>query len=169
MMAGSGAPQVGGVLVGEGAAAIEERPHGASGRATTFARWCHLGDTGFHEAPFAHIGRSFPSGFDLALIPIGAYEPRWFMREQHVDPDDAVVIHRTIGSRRSLGMHWGTFILTDEPIDEPPVKLAHAMLKYYPLREDGTPTTPSSKLHRDVFSAPAHGESVVCATAHGIP
>ncbi|MEO8311177.1 MAG: MBL fold metallo-hydrolase [Caldimonas sp.] len=65
-------------------------------------------------------------GFDVALIPIGAYEPRWFMSSQHVDPAEAVQIHRDLFAERSIGIHWGTFQLTDEPLDEPPQALARA-------------------------------------------
>ena len=56
---------------------------------------------------------------DLALLPIGAYEPRWFMREQHMNPDEAVQAHLALESRLSVGMHFGTFRLTDEGIDQP--------------------------------------------------
>ena len=55
----------------------------------------------------------------MALLPIGAYEPRWFMRKQHMNPADAVAAHRDVGARRSLGIHFGTIQLTDEGIDEP--------------------------------------------------
>jgi N-acyl-phosphatidylethanolamine-hydrolysing phospholipase D len=63
-------------------------------------------------------------GFDLALLPIGAYEPRWFMSNQHVNVPEALRIHADVGAKRSLGIHWGTFALTDEPLDEPPRELA---------------------------------------------
>lgn len=96
-----------------------------------FAPDCHLffaGDTGYSRdfsrirAHYAH--RQADGGFDIALIPIGAYEPRWFMKEQHVNVDEALKIHADLGARRSLGVHWGTFELTDEALDEPPRQLA---------------------------------------------
>ncbi len=83
------------------------------------------GDTGYSK-DFADIGKKF-APIDLALIPIGAYNPRGFMRTVHVDPEEAVKIHRDIGSTFSVGMHWGTFRLTLEPLDEPPLKLAAAL------------------------------------------
>ena len=55
----------------------------------------------------------------VALLPIGAYEPRWFMAPVHMNPDEAVEAHQTLGARRSVGMHFGTFQLTDEAIDAP--------------------------------------------------
>lgn len=87
------------------------------------------GDTGY--APhFKHIGEKY-HGFDLALLPIGAYEPRWFMKAHHVNPDEAVQIHKDLRSEYSIAMHWGTFILTDEPLTEPPLKLSEALKKYH--------------------------------------
>lgn len=62
------------------------------------------GDTGYGP-DFIEIGRRF-GGIDLALVPIGAYEPRWFMSEQHVNPDEAIRIHRDIKARRTVGIHW---------------------------------------------------------------
>ncbi|MBN8508457.1 MAG: MBL fold metallo-hydrolase, partial [Burkholderiales bacterium] len=81
-------------------------------------------DTRERFAPLQAAGRG--GGFDLALIAIGAYEPRWFMKEQHLNPAEAVQVHRELGAKRSLGVHWGTFELTDEALDEPPRALAAA-------------------------------------------
>lgn len=80
-------------------------------------------DADFFRAIHRHLGAP-----DLALIPIGAYAPRWFMCEQHCDPSEAVRIHLDLGATRSLGMHWGAFPLTDEARDEPPALLAAAAL-----------------------------------------
>ena len=83
------------------------------------------GDSGY-GAHFGEIGRRFP-GIDLALLPIGAYEPRWFMGPVHVDPAQAVQAHRDLGARQSLAMHFGTFQLTDEGIDAPVAELRDAL------------------------------------------
>jgi len=79
------------------------------------------GDTSYCEA-FKHIGEKY-GPFDLAAIPIGAYQPNWFMKYQHVHPGEAVEIHKDIRSERSLGIHWGTFKLTTEYYLEPPALL----------------------------------------------
>ncbi|HKI45695.1 MAG TPA: MBL fold metallo-hydrolase [Balneolales bacterium] len=63
----------------------------------------------------------------LSTIPIGAYKPRWFMKAVHVNPEEAVKIHQDVRSQFSIGMHWGTFKLTDEDMDEPPRKLRRAV------------------------------------------
>ncbi len=90
------------------------------------------GDTGYNPVQFKEIGRA-TGGVDLALIPIGGYAPRSFMRLYHVDPEEAIKIHRDIGARMSIGMHWGTYPLTAEgPID--PVVALERQRKAYRLK-----------------------------------
>lgn len=88
-------------------------------------RFWYSGDLGYSQDP-RDIGARF-GGFDLAAIAIGAYEPRWFMAPQHVAPDEAVQVMLDVGAARAIGVHWGTFALTDEPLDEPPRALARAL------------------------------------------
>lgn len=65
----------------------------------------------------------------LALLPIGAYAPRWLMQYQHVDPEEAVKAHQDLSAAHSVGIHWGTFELSAEGPDEPPQALAAAREK----------------------------------------
>ncbi|HEV7973896.1 MBL fold metallo-hydrolase [Amycolatopsis sp.] len=80
-------------------------------------RTYHAGDSGYGHH-FAEIGERFP-GIDLAMMPIGAYDPRWFMRAAHMNPAEAVRALDDAGAKRLASMHWGTFILTREAVDEP--------------------------------------------------
>jgi L-ascorbate metabolism protein UlaG (beta-lactamase superfamily) len=75
------------------------------------------GDTGY--APFFRDIRQRFGRVDLALLPIGAYEPRWFMRQVHMNPAEAVQAHLELDPSESIGMHFGTFRLTAEGIDDP--------------------------------------------------
>ena len=86
------------------------------------------GDTGYHP-DFAQIAKSC-GPFDVALLPIGAYEPRWFMSPVHMNPGEAVRAHLDVAARVSIGMHFGTFQLTDEAIDEPLRALAQARAEH---------------------------------------
>ena len=87
-----------------------------------------VGDSGLGDgATFRHVARQHPS-IRLALLPIGAYEPRWFMESQHMNPEDAVEAFHLSGAASALGHHWGTFQLTTEPHDQPPADLAAALL-----------------------------------------
>jgi N-acyl-phosphatidylethanolamine-hydrolysing phospholipase D len=95
----------------------------AGGRRVYFA-----GDTGLHPEFGAIAERYGP--FDLVLLPIGAYEPRWFMRRVHLNPEDAMEAYRAlcgpyadVPSPTMLAIHWGTFRLTDEAADEPPARI----------------------------------------------
>ena len=85
----------------------------------------HAGDTGYSN-DFVVTQKRLGTP-DVAFIPIGAYKPRWFMKNQHVDPAEAVQIALDLQVTRSFGMHWGTFVLTDEPIKEPRAMLAQAL------------------------------------------
>ena len=98
-----------------------------------------VGDTGFHDG-FGGIGeRCGP--FDLVMMPIGAYDPRWIMQPVHVNPEEAVRAFRALTASHPattttmVAMHWGTFVLTDEPVDEPPVR-ARAAWRAAQLADD---------------------------------
>ena len=122
-----------------------------------FAPDCHLffaGDTGysrdFLDMRHHFAERQTPAlggGFDIALLPLGAYEPRWFMQAQHVNVEEAVKIHCDLGAKRSLGVHWGTFALSDEALDEPPRALA-AQREAQGLTEDEFFTLAIGQTHR---------------------
>ena len=86
------------------------------------------GDTGYADH-FKKAGQSFKS-FDLSLIPVGAYEPRWFMKDAHMNPEEAVMAHLDLNSKSSLGIHHGTFQLTNEGVDRPLKDLMKAKKKY---------------------------------------
>lgn len=88
-----------------------------------------------HCPAFAEIGR-LHGPFDLGLIPIGAYMPRFVMSSMHADPRDAVEIFRDTKCARGLGMHWGTWVLTEEDVLEPPRRLKEA-LKHHHINETG--------------------------------
>lgn len=82
------------------------------------------GDTGLGGGRVFRAIREKHGPMALGLIPIGAYGPRWFMRYQHADPEDALAIFDILGCTHALGYHWGTFKLTNEPIEEPATELA---------------------------------------------
>mmetsp|Transcript_37707 Transcript_37707/g.95348 ORF Transcript_37707/g.95348 Transcript_37707/m.95348 type:complete len:471 (-) Transcript_37707:601-2013(-) len=83
------------------------------------------GDTGYCDI-FKEIGQRL-GPFDLAAIPTGAYDPRWFMAPQHTDAEEGLQVHRDVRSRRSIAIHCATFCLTEEPLDEPQRRLAEAL------------------------------------------
>lgn len=95
--------------------------------------WYFGGDAGY-SADFAQTRRRFAErqtpqsggGFDLALLPVGAYAPRWFMSAHHMNPEEAVQAHQDLQAKRSVAVHWGTFALTDEALDQPPKDLLPA-------------------------------------------
>lgn len=91
----------------------------AAGKLVYFA-----GDTGYGTGRIFREMRTRFGPVDLALLPIGAYDPRWFMAAQHTDPEEAIRIMLDLDARAALGMHWGSFKLTDEPWEDPALRLA---------------------------------------------
>ncbi len=89
-------------------------------------RFYFTGDTGYNPVNFKMIGECWPH-MDLSMIPIGTYVPRKFMQPVHCSPKEAVQIHTEVKSKLSIGMHWKTFCLSDEPMDRPPYDLYLAM------------------------------------------
>ena len=87
------------------------------------------GDTGYGDGGlFEGLARKH-GAFRLAILPIGAYAPRWFMRDMHCDPEEAVKIFQHLNADFAFACHWGTFRLTQEPYDEPRQRLAAALEK----------------------------------------
>jgi len=76
-----------------------------------------VGDSGYSN-DFKLIAKRL-GVVDVALVPIGAYAPRWFMKAAHMNPEEAAQVVKDVGAKRAIGMHWGTFSLTDEPMAEP--------------------------------------------------
>jgi N-acyl-phosphatidylethanolamine-hydrolysing phospholipase D len=105
--------------------------------------WFFTGDTGYSK-DFADTREHFAArqslenggGFDVALVAVGACLPRWFMKEQHVDLPEAVQLHLDLGAKRSVGVHWGTFSLADDPLDQPIHELDAARRAKGVLEED---------------------------------
>jgi L-ascorbate metabolism protein UlaG (beta-lactamase superfamily) len=87
----------------------------------------HVGDSGYGDGAIFRAVRAEFGPPLLAVLPIGAYAPRWFMGHVHMDPADAVRAMGDLGAAQALGHHWGTFQLTDEPIEEPATLLAEAL------------------------------------------
>lgn len=86
------------------------------------------GDTGYYHH-FKETAKRH-GHCDLALLPIGAYEPRWFMKDHHMNPDDAVQAHIDLQAKHSIAIHFGTFRLTNEGICDPEKDLMIALEKY---------------------------------------
>jgi N-acyl-phosphatidylethanolamine-hydrolysing phospholipase D len=102
----------------------------------------HVGDSGYCPA-FSEMGQRY-GGIDLAMIPIGAYQPRSIMKAMHMNPDEAVQAFIDAKCKQAIAMHWGTFRLTDEPMGEPPILLKQALYE--------------NKLPEDCFVAGSVGE-----------
>jgi len=89
-------------------------------------RFYFVGDTGYNDVDFKKIGEQFDS-IDLSMIPIGTYVPHDFMSPVHISPDRAVAIHKEVNSKLSVGMHWKTFKLSSEGMEQPPYDLFLAL------------------------------------------
>jgi L-ascorbate metabolism protein UlaG (beta-lactamase superfamily) len=87
----------------------------------------HVGDSGYGTGHHFKTARKKYGPFKLAILPIGAYEPRWFMRDMHMNPPEAVRAFADCGAERALAHHYGMFQLTDEPIDAPVEALGEAL------------------------------------------
>jgi L-ascorbate metabolism protein UlaG (beta-lactamase superfamily) len=85
-----------------------------------------IGDTGYDDKIFKEIGRKYPN-IILSLIPIGAYEPRYIMQNSHVNPNESVLVHKDLKSKKSIASHYMTFQLTDEAYDKPSADLKIAI------------------------------------------
>lgn len=105
----------------------------------------HSGDTAWFEG-FSLIGERCGE-IHASMLPIGAYAPRWFMRSQHMNPEDAVRAFSALGASKFVAMHWGTFKLTDEHLAEPPEVLREVWEK--------------AGLHESQRSIPAIGETLL--------
>jgi N-acyl-phosphatidylethanolamine-hydrolysing phospholipase D len=81
----------------------------------------HAGDTGYSDI-FITIKEKFKE-IDYAFLPIGAYSPRYFMKNSHVNPEEALQVSKDLSPKKSFGMHWGTFILSDEPVLDPKIQI----------------------------------------------
>jgi L-ascorbate metabolism protein UlaG (beta-lactamase superfamily) len=101
----------------------------------------HVGDTGFHKGINYEAAAQKHGAFRLAILPIGAYEPRWFMKGQHQNPHEAVLGFLALNAHHAIGHHWGTFRLTNEGVEQPIEALAEALAyhgiqpeRFHPMR-----------------------------------
>ncbi len=100
------------------------------------------GDTAYRNGQIFREIRERFGPVTMAILPIGAYAPGWFMKTQHVDPHEALQIALICEAQQVLGIHWGTFSLTDEPWDEPKQRLAAAVSAASPKNVDFTALRP---------------------------
>jgi|LULL01.1.fsa_nt_gb L-ascorbate metabolism protein UlaG (beta-lactamase superfamily) len=106
------------------------------------------GDTGY-SSYFKEIYQNYGK-MDIALLPIGAYAPRWFMQDMHMDPEEAIWAHKDLKSKLSIGMHFGSFQLTDEPRKEPVQKLQKFLKSYQINNKDFKTIKPGESLKLDL-------------------
>lgn len=106
------------------------------------AKIFHIGDTGFHDGSLYERLGAEHGPVDLAVLPIGAYEPRWFMQDNHMNPQEAISVMRSLRAKRALGHHWGTFQLTDEGVERPIEALKVALAEAGEPEQRFTPVRP---------------------------
>jgi L-ascorbate metabolism protein UlaG (beta-lactamase superfamily) len=94
---------------------------------TPAGRIYHVGDSGYGDGFYFRAAREQYGPFKLAILPIGAYAPRWFMSENHMDPTEAVQAYQDSGAEFALAHHFGTFRMADDSFDEPPQLLSSAL------------------------------------------
>ena len=128
---------------------------------TPAGRIYHVGDTGYHDGAFFRAHGEAHGPFRLALLPIGAYEPRWFMRDNHMNPEEAVQVMLSLRAEQALGHHWGTFQLTNEGVERPLEALAAA------LKAAGMPPERFVAARPGMVWTPAGGVVPVVASAQG--
>ena len=90
-------------------------------------KFLHLGDTGYtydFDTIYDELGAP-----DVAFIPIGAYEPRSIMKDSHLNPEESIQAAIDLKTTKAIGMHWGTFMLTDEPVLDPPIRLNKELIR----------------------------------------
>lgn len=109
------------------------------------------GDTAYQDGKVFSEIRNRCGAPLVAILPIGAYAPRWFMNTQHTDPAEALQIAVDVGAQHLLGIHWGTFPLTDEPWDEPLKLLDEALRRY-----QGTPIRAQAIRSGDIWNVSGH-------------
>ena len=104
------------------------------------------GDTGFGEGKHFELIHNKMGNLDLCLLPIGSYEPRWFMQYHHMNPEEAVKAHQLLRCKKSIGIHFGTFQLTNEGYNAPVIELNSQLQKH--------------NLSSDDFAAPSNGQTL---------
>lgn len=120
--------------------------------ASNTAKYFFTGDTAYCPV-FKQIGEKF-GPFDFSAIPIGAYKPRWFMKDVHCDPSEAIKIHKDIRSKKSFAIHWGTYPLAEEDFIEPALELGKERQK--------------NSIHPTDFFTMAHGDTYLISDKDGL-
>jgi len=109
---------------------------------------------------FEQISDYLGNSIDIAALPIGAYEPEYFMKDAHTDPYEALQVHRVLQSRKSVGIHWGTFPLSEEPMREPPLLLQQAIKEATTAKDSGETEAPGLGDNLSDFVTIPHGASI---------